>query len=81
MGVLFPLKRRDQLLDYVLTLMGRDETDDVVDSSIELLHTQVCVRFDFYFSLATFCETCLRHILPFVSRLGSPMMASCLWFS
>nr|CAD1836020.1 unnamed protein product [Ananas comosus var. bracteatus] len=40
MGVLFPLKRRDQLLDYVLTLMGRDETDDVVDSSIELLHTQ-----------------------------------------
>lgn len=49
MGVLFPLKRRDQLLDYVLTLMGRDETDDVVDSSIELLHTQVCVRFDFLF--------------------------------
>ncbi|EHA8588354.1 putative protein SHOOT GRAVITROPISM 6 [Cocos nucifera] len=40
MGVSFPLKRRDQMLDYVLTLMGRDESEDFVDSSIELLHTQ-----------------------------------------
>ncbi|OMO81848.1 Armadillo-like helical [Corchorus capsularis] len=37
-GAPFPLKRRDQLLDYILTLMGRDETDS--DSSLELLHTQ-----------------------------------------
>nr|XP_029119800.1 protein SHOOT GRAVITROPISM 6 isoform X2 [Elaeis guineensis] len=40
MGVSFPLKRRDQMLDYVLTLMGRDESEDFVDSSIEFLHTQ-----------------------------------------
>ncbi|OMO73743.1 Armadillo-like helical [Corchorus olitorius] len=37
-GAPFPLKRRDQLLDYILTLMGRDETD--ADSSLELLRTQ-----------------------------------------
>lgn len=42
-GTSFPLKRRDQLLDYILTLMGRDEEDDFADSSIELLRTQVCV--------------------------------------
>lgn len=30
------------MLDYVLTLMGRDENDGVTDSSLELLHTQVC---------------------------------------
>lgn len=41
MGVSFPLKKRDILLAYVLTLMGRDETYDIADSSIELLHTQV----------------------------------------
>ncbi|KAK1562913.1 hypothetical protein Q3G72_018949 [Acer saccharum] len=39
-GAPFPLKRRDQLLDYILTLMGRDENDGFVDSSHELLHTQ-----------------------------------------
>ncbi|KAK8632404.1 hypothetical protein V6N13_072796 [Hibiscus sabdariffa] len=39
-GAPFPLKRRDQLLDYILTLMGRDETNDFVDSSLELLRTQ-----------------------------------------
>ncbi|KAL4297964.1 hypothetical protein GQ457_12G011030 [Hibiscus cannabinus] len=39
-GAPFPLKRRDQLLDYILTLMGRDETDDFADSSLELLRTQ-----------------------------------------
>ncbi|KAJ3682542.1 hypothetical protein LUZ60_015115 [Juncus effusus] len=42
MGVSFPLKRRDQLLAYVLTLMGRDESYDINDSSVELLHTQAC---------------------------------------
>ncbi|KAH7690564.1 Armadillo-like helical-containing protein [Dioscorea alata] len=40
MGVSFPLKRRDQLLDYVLTLMGKDESNDFFDSNLELLHTQ-----------------------------------------
>uniref|UniRef100_A0A0E0K8R8 Condensin complex subunit 1 C-terminal domain-containing protein n=1 Tax=Oryza punctata TaxID=4537 RepID=A0A0E0K8R8_ORYPU len=40
MGISFPLKRRDQLLEYVLTLMGRDQNDDLVDFSTELLHTQ-----------------------------------------
>lgn len=39
-GASFPLKRRDVMLDYVLTLMGRDENDGVTDSSLELLHTQ-----------------------------------------
>ncbi|KAL1082918.1 hypothetical protein V6Z11_D09G165000 [Gossypium hirsutum] len=39
-GAPFPLKRRDQLLDYILTLMGRDESDDFADSSLELLRTQ-----------------------------------------
>ncbi|XP_039059136.1 protein SHOOT GRAVITROPISM 6-like isoform X1 [Hibiscus syriacus] len=39
-GAPFPLKRRDMLLDYILTLMGRDETDGFSDSSLELLHTQ-----------------------------------------
>lgn len=40
MGICFPLKRRDQLLDYVLTLMGTEETNSFTDSSNELLHTQ-----------------------------------------
>ena len=40
-GVSFRLKRKDQLLDYVLTLMGRDGTDGFADSDLELLHTQV----------------------------------------
>ncbi|KDP29202.1 hypothetical protein JCGZ_16591 [Jatropha curcas] len=39
-GASFPLKRRDQLLDYILTLMGRDDNDGLGDSSLELLHTQ-----------------------------------------
>ncbi|KAG5243293.1 protein SHOOT GRAVITROPISM [Salix suchowensis] len=38
-GASFPLKKRDQMLDYILTLMGRDD-DGFVDSSLELLHTQ-----------------------------------------
>ncbi|XP_028548075.1 protein SHOOT GRAVITROPISM 6 isoform X1 [Dendrobium catenatum] len=40
MGICFPLKRRDQLLDYVLTLMGTEETNSFTESSNELLHTQ-----------------------------------------
>ncbi|KAG6476555.1 hypothetical protein ZIOFF_065797 [Zingiber officinale] len=40
LGISFPLKRRDQMLDYVLTLMGRDENEELVDSSTEHLHTQ-----------------------------------------
>ncbi|XP_031119472.1 protein SHOOT GRAVITROPISM 6 isoform X1 [Ipomoea triloba] len=39
-GISFPLKRRDLLLDYILTLMGRDEEEGFSDSNIELLHTQ-----------------------------------------
>lgn len=44
-GISFPLKRRDLLLDYILTLMGRDEEEGFSDSNIELLHTQVCVLY------------------------------------
>ncbi|XP_020263565.1 protein SHOOT GRAVITROPISM 6 isoform X2 [Asparagus officinalis] len=40
MGISFSLKRRDQLLDYVLTLMGRDDSDSSFDSSSQHLHTQ-----------------------------------------
>ncbi|XP_049361388.1 protein SHOOT GRAVITROPISM 6 isoform X1 [Solanum verrucosum] len=39
-GISFPLKRRDQLLDYILTLMGRDEEDGFSESNIEHLRTQ-----------------------------------------
>ncbi|XP_073526484.1 uncharacterized protein [Phyllobates terribilis] len=40
-GASFPLKKRDMLLDYILTLMGRDDDDDgFADSSLELLRTQ-----------------------------------------
>ncbi|XP_050226540.1 protein SHOOT GRAVITROPISM 6 [Mercurialis annua] len=39
-GASFPLKKRDQLLDYILTLMGKDDNDDIADSSLELLRTQ-----------------------------------------
>ncbi|KAL6987297.1 Protein SHOOT GRAVITROPISM 6 [Sarracenia purpurea var. burkii] len=39
-GISFPLKRRDQLLDYILTLMGRDDDEGFGDSSVELLCTQ-----------------------------------------
>ncbi|KAK9289631.1 hypothetical protein L1049_007789 [Liquidambar formosana] len=39
-GTSFPLKRRDMMLDYILTLMGRDDNDGFVDFSLELLHTQ-----------------------------------------
>lgn len=42
-GASFPLKRRDQLLDYILTLMGCDDDDGFAESSLELLHTQVCL--------------------------------------
>ncbi|KAK4272815.1 hypothetical protein QN277_021318 [Acacia crassicarpa] len=38
-GASFPLKRRDLLLDYILTLMGRDDIDSYVDY-YELLRTQ-----------------------------------------
>lgn len=40
-GASFPLKRRDQMLDYILTLMGRDDNEGFADSTLELLHTQV----------------------------------------
>lgn len=40
-GISFPLKRRDMLLDYILTLMGRDDDDDFSDSNLDLLNTQV----------------------------------------
>ncbi|KAL8508732.1 hypothetical protein ACS0TY_016088 [Phlomoides rotata] len=39
-GTSFSLKRRDVLLDYILTLMGRDDEDGLSDSNLELLHTQ-----------------------------------------
>ncbi|XP_022977460.1 protein SHOOT GRAVITROPISM 6 isoform X1 [Cucurbita maxima] len=39
-GSTFPLKRRDQLLDYILTLMGRDDNGGFSDSNLELLRTQ-----------------------------------------
>ncbi|KAM7255099.1 hypothetical protein ACFE04_020340 [Oxalis oulophora] len=39
-GTSFPLKRRDLFLDYILTLMGRDDNDGFADSSLELLRTQ-----------------------------------------
>ncbi|KAF7147161.1 hypothetical protein RHSIM_Rhsim03G0088500 [Rhododendron simsii] len=39
-GISFPLKRRDQLLDYILTLMRSDDDEDFTDSSVELLRTQ-----------------------------------------
>ncbi|XP_034223743.1 protein SHOOT GRAVITROPISM 6 isoform X1 [Prunus dulcis] len=39
-GSSFPLKRRDQMLDYILTLMGRDDSESFSDSSLELLDTQ-----------------------------------------
>ncbi|XP_022143882.1 protein SHOOT GRAVITROPISM 6 [Momordica charantia] len=39
-GSTFPLKKRDQLLDYILTLMGRDDNGGFADSNLELLHTQ-----------------------------------------
>ncbi|KAL6133487.1 hypothetical protein ACLB2K_065722 [Fragaria x ananassa] len=39
-GSSFPLKKRDQLLDYILTLMGRDDDENLSDSTLELLDTQ-----------------------------------------
>lgn len=42
-GTSFPLKKRDQLLDYILTLMGHDDEDVFSDSSRELLCTQVFI--------------------------------------
>lgn len=44
-GSSFPLKRRDQMLDYILTLMGRDDSESFSDSSLELLGTQVSNTF------------------------------------
>ncbi|KAK9133145.1 hypothetical protein Scep_012673 [Stephania cephalantha] len=38
-GASFPLKRRDLMLDYILTLMGREESDGYPGSNLELLHT------------------------------------------
>ncbi|KAH9326058.1 hypothetical protein KI387_006236, partial [Taxus chinensis] len=39
-GASFPLKRRDQMLDYTLTLMAGDGSENLTDSDLELLHTQ-----------------------------------------
>ncbi|XP_021743434.1 protein SHOOT GRAVITROPISM 6-like isoform X1 [Chenopodium quinoa] len=39
-GAPFPLKRRDQLLDYILTLMGHDNEDEFIGTSVEILRTQ-----------------------------------------
>ncbi|KAJ9555338.1 hypothetical protein OSB04_009952 [Centaurea solstitialis] len=39
-GISFPLKKRDQLLDYILTLMRRNDEEGFSDLSVELLHTQ-----------------------------------------
>ncbi|KMT06441.1 hypothetical protein BVRB_7g161120 isoform A [Beta vulgaris subsp. vulgaris] len=39
-GAPFPLKRRDQLLDYILTLMGHDNDDEFIDTGVEILRTQ-----------------------------------------
>ncbi|KAL5709726.1 Protein SHOOT GRAVITROPISM 6 [Ranunculus cassubicifolius] len=40
-GAPFPLKGRDIMLDYILTLMGRDDDEEESSGfSIELLHTQ-----------------------------------------
>ncbi|KAK9079338.1 hypothetical protein SSX86_001009 [Deinandra increscens subsp. villosa] len=39
-GISFPLKKRDQLLDYILTLMRRHDEEGFSDLSVELLHTQ-----------------------------------------
>ncbi|KAL4592110.1 hypothetical protein LXL04_005094 [Taraxacum kok-saghyz] len=39
-GISFPLKKRDQLLDYILTLMCRHDEDGFSDLSVELLRTQ-----------------------------------------
>ncbi|GJU56665.1 protein shoot gravitropism 6 isoform X1 [Tanacetum coccineum] len=39
-GISFPLKKRDQLLDYILTLMCRHDEEAFSDLSVELLRTQ-----------------------------------------
>ncbi|KNA12653.1 hypothetical protein SOVF_123030 isoform A [Spinacia oleracea] len=39
-GAPFPLKRRDQMLDYILTLMGHDNEDEFIDTNVETLRTQ-----------------------------------------
>lgn len=39
-GISFPLKKRDQLLDYILALMCRHDEEGFSDLSVELLHTQ-----------------------------------------
>lgn len=39
-GAAFPLKRRDQMLDYTLTLMAGDGSEDFTYSDLEHIHTQ-----------------------------------------
>lgn len=51
-GISFSLKRRDQMLKFVLKLMGTDDTNDLVDSSVEFLHTQVFIENIIYFSVS-----------------------------
>ncbi|KAK9119100.1 hypothetical protein Scep_017193 [Stephania cephalantha] len=53
-GASFPLKRRDLMLDYILTLMGREESDGYPGSNLELLHTQVGLLLDVIFYLKTY---------------------------
>lgn len=55
-GVSFPLKKRDVMLDYVLTLMGRDDSDDDEDFSVSNLelHTQVRI----WMNSHCFCFIC-----------------------
>ncbi|KAK9168568.1 hypothetical protein Syun_000708 [Stephania yunnanensis] len=53
-GASFPLKRRDLMLDYILTLMGREESDGYPGSNLELLHTRVGLLLDVIFYLKTY---------------------------
>lgn len=57
-GASFPLKRRDIMLDYILTLMGRDDNNEgFADSNLELLHTQVSSL------LLSCCLSCYLYML------------------
>ncbi|KAK9098804.1 hypothetical protein Syun_025849 [Stephania yunnanensis] len=42
------------MLDYILTLMGREESDGYPGSNLELLHTQVGLLLDVIFYLKTY---------------------------
>jgi hypothetical protein len=42
-GTVFPLKKRDIMLDYIIALMATDETKA---SDLDLLHTQVLLLFE-----------------------------------